>query len=169
MVVIITFRIDWYCGLVYIGQWQLEQTWQYTERRTERVGISALIGCTLRCLKWGFSKPPTLWIYKPVCPMCYLYLCYEATKPWRSVLDKRLCSELCRKFHTIYRTLGYIIMFTSDHQFSVTWARWIQSTRSNHISWRWILIQWNLPKPDPLYTGNLDKRKINFGTELFPM
>jgi hypothetical protein len=24
-------------------------------------------------------------------------------------------------------------------------------------------------KPDPLYTGNLDKRKINFGTELFPM
>ena len=33
----------------------------------------------------------------------------------------------------------------------------------------WIYIQWNLPKPDPLYTGNLDKRKINFGTELFPM
>jgi hypothetical protein len=27
----------------------------------------------------------------------------------------------------------------------------------------------NLPKPDPLYTGNLDKRKINFGMELFPM
>jgi len=36
----------------------------------------------------------------------------------------------------------------------------------------WLLdtyIQWNLPKPDLLYTGNLDKRKINFGTELFPM
>ena len=32
-----------------------------------------------------------------------------------------------------------------------------------------IIIQWNLPKPDPLYTGNLDKRKTNFGTELFPM
>jgi len=32
-----------------------------------------------------------------------------------------------------------------------------------------LIIQWNLPKPDPLYTGNLDKRKINFGTELFPM
>jgi len=31
------------------------------------------------------------------------------------------------------------------------------------------VVQWNLPKPDPLYTGNLDKRKINFGTELFPM
>ena len=31
-----------------------------------------------------------------------------------------------------------------------------------------LIIQWNLPKPDPLYTGNLDKRKINFGTELFP-
>jgi hypothetical protein len=27
----------------------------------------------------------------------------------------------------------------------------------------------NLPKPDPLYTGNQVKRKINFGTELFPM
>ena len=33
----------------------------------------------------------------------------------------------------------------------------------------YIYIQRNLPKPDPLYTGNLDKRKINFGTELFPM
>ena len=33
----------------------------------------------------------------------------------------------------------------------------------------YIYIEWNLPKPDPLYTGNLDKRKINFGTELFPM
>ena len=32
-----------------------------------------------------------------------------------------------------------------------------------------LLLQRNLPKPDPLYTGNLDKRKINSGTELFPM
>ena len=32
-----------------------------------------------------------------------------------------------------------------------------------------MIIQLNLPKTDPLYTGNLDKRKINFGTELFPM
>jgi len=31
------------------------------------------------------------------------------------------------------------------------------------------VIQQNLPKTDPLYTGNLDKRKINFGTEFFPM
>jgi hypothetical protein len=33
----------------------------------------------------------------------------------------------------------------------------------------YVYIQSNLPKTDPLYTGNLDKRKINFGTELFPM
>jgi len=59
-VAIISFGIDSYCGLVYIGQWQLELTRQYTEREAARAGIAASVGYTLSCLKWGFTKPPTL-------------------------------------------------------------------------------------------------------------
>ena len=54
--------------------------------------------------------------------------------------------KYCR-FHSIHSQFIYIYIYIYTHTHT----------------------QWNLPKPDPLYTGNLDNRKINFGTELFPM
>ena len=118
---VMMFGVDTYCGLVYIGQWQLERTWPYTERGTVRVDIAALIGYILSSVSCEFTKPPKLVLYKPVCSMLYCIYVTEDWNPWSKVfLDKMLSSQLVKRFHTQTRTLRHIIVFTTDNQLILT-------------------------------------------------
>jgi hypothetical protein len=72
----------------------------------------------------------------------------------------------------LYRVMSVFVVETSPWQNGEFLNRAAQTQKSfGEVPQRLFqdMVQWNLPKPDPLYTGNRDKRKINFGTELFPV
>ena len=91
--------------------------------------------------------------------LTFVLLCF-LRYPWAW----RLCVETCSSNLKLHTVCNPVMCFC--------WWVWLGvgiMGGVNEINPQVMLIQWNLPKPDPLYTGNLDKRKINFGTELFPM
>jgi hypothetical protein len=59
---------------------------------------------------------------------------------WGSVfLEKLIITQLVKKLPAFYGTLRYITVFTGARYWSLSWARWIQSTPSHPISLRSIL------------------------------
>jgi hypothetical protein len=60
--------------------------------------------------------------------------------PWSRVLVEKLTvTQLVKIFPTFYGTRRFIIVFTRARHWSLSWARWIQSAPSHHISLRFIL------------------------------
>jgi len=53
---------------------------------------------------------------------------------------KLIVTQLIKKFPTFYGTHKFITLFTRACLWSLSWARWIQSTPSHHISLRSILM-----------------------------
>jgi hypothetical protein len=60
--------------------------------------------------------------------------------PQQRVLEKLIVGQLVKKFPAFYRTQWPITNFTKAHQWTLTWDRQIQSTSSNLISLRPILL-----------------------------
>jgi hypothetical protein len=52
----------------------------------------------------------------------------------RIILEKLLVTLLVKRFPTFYGTWRFITIFTRAHHWSISWARWIQSTPSHQIS-----------------------------------
>jgi len=49
-------------------------------------------------------------------------------------------TQLIKKFPAFYNMWRFIAMFTRPHQWILSWARWIQFTFSDPISWRFISV-----------------------------
>jgi hypothetical protein len=62
------------------------------------------------------------------------------TNSWSEVLQKLTLPQHIKKSLTFYGTRRYITMFALACNVSLSWARWIQSTHSNHVSVRFTLI-----------------------------
>jgi hypothetical protein len=63
------------------------------------------------------------------------------------LLEKLIVTQLVKKFPTFYATQRFITVFTRAYHWSLSWARWIQSTPSHQISLRSILIHSNITLP----------------------
>jgi hypothetical protein len=69
-----------------------------------------------------------------------LYFSCELT-PWSRVpLEKPKVIQLVNKFPAFYGTRRFITVFTRACHWSLSWARWIQSTSSHTLSVRSIMI-----------------------------
>jgi hypothetical protein len=54
--------------------------------------------------------------------------------PWsRVLLEKLIATQLVKKLSAFYGTRMYITVFTIARRWTLSWARWIQSTPSRHI------------------------------------
>jgi hypothetical protein len=63
----------------------------------------------------------------------YIYNANIAT-PWSRVLHVKLTvTQLIKKFPTFYGTRKFIAVFTWAHHWSLSWARWFQSTPSHPV------------------------------------
>jgi hypothetical protein len=62
----------------------------------------------------------------------------------RFLLEKLIVTQLIKKFLTFYATRRFITVFTRASHWSISWARWIQSTPSHRISLRSKLISFHL-------------------------
>jgi hypothetical protein len=61
--------------------------------------------------------------------------------PWsRVLLQKLTVTQLVKKFPTFYGTRRIITVFIRSRHWSLSWARWIQSTTFHHVFVRFILI-----------------------------
>jgi hypothetical protein len=58
----------------------------------------------------------------------------------RDLLEKLIVTQLVKKFPAFYGTWRFITVFTRARHWSLSWARWIQSTHSHPTSLRSILI-----------------------------
>jgi hypothetical protein len=68
------------------------------------------------------------------------FLMYSLTPCSRFLVGKIVVSQLLIKFPVFCGTRGFIFVFTRASDFSLSWARWIQSTLSHPICLRYILI-----------------------------
>jgi hypothetical protein len=71
------------------------------------------------------------------------HLCghFNSLTAWsRVLLEKLIVTQLVKIYPSCYRTQRFITVFTRTRHWSTSWARWIQSTTSRHISLRSILI-----------------------------
>jgi len=50
------------------------------------------------------------------------------------LLEKLIDTQLAKKFPAFYETRRFITVFTTARHWSLSWARWIQSTPSHLIS-----------------------------------
>jgi hypothetical protein len=65
-----------------------------------------------------------------------------------------MLTQLLKKFPAFYGTKRFIAVFTRARHWSLSWARWIQSTSCHHISRRSILIIFPfMPRFKKLYKG----------------
>jgi hypothetical protein len=75
--------------------------------------------------------------------------------PWsRALLEKVTNAQLLKKFLAFFETRNFITVFTRAHHWYLSWARWIQSTPSQSISLKPILIlsyQLRLVLPNGLF------------------
>jgi hypothetical protein len=58
----------------------------------------------------------------------------------RALLESLTVTQLVNKFSALYRAIRFITVFTTGHHWSLSWARWTQSTPSYPVSLRRILI-----------------------------
>jgi hypothetical protein len=58
----------------------------------------------------------------------------------QSPVEKMIFSQLIKKFPALYGIRSFITVFTRARHWSLSWARWIQSTPSHRISSRSVLI-----------------------------
>jgi hypothetical protein len=58
----------------------------------------------------------------------------------QSPSSEAISPQLVTKFPAFYRTRRFIAVFTKTRRWTLSWARWIQSTPLYPISLRWILI-----------------------------
>jgi hypothetical protein len=62
---------------------------------------------------------------------CYPNILLQWTTPWVRVPEKLLFAQLVKKFTAPYGTLRFITIFKICQNWTVSWARWIQSTLTN--------------------------------------
>jgi hypothetical protein len=71
----------------------------------------------------------------------YFHLTHSLTHSWSwALLEKLPIVQLLKNFPEFYGTRRFITVFTRALHWSLSWARWIQSIPSHHISLRFILI-----------------------------
>jgi len=54
--------------------------------------------------------------------------------PWWKVLEKLTVTLLVKEYPAFYGTWRFNTVFTRAHQWSLSWARWLQSTPYDTIS-----------------------------------
>jgi len=64
----------------------------------------------------------------------------QLTLQSRVLLVKLTVTQLIKKFPALYGTRRFVTVFIGAHHWSLSRARWIQSTRSHHIPLKYILI-----------------------------
>jgi hypothetical protein len=65
----------------------------------------------------------------------------KPTPLFRVLLEKLTVAQLVNKFSAFYGTRMFITVFTRARHWSISWARWIQSSPSHAVSLRSILIK----------------------------
>jgi len=103
-----------------------------------------LLGMSLRA--WALSGNDPHWIYVLLfliylllaCNVImWLYLCIfsiDLTPQSRDLLEKLTVTELVKKFPAFYGTRWSTDVFTRPRHWTLSWARWIQSTSNHPIS-----------------------------------
>jgi len=68
-----------------------------------------------------------------------LHICPCKLTPWSIILlEKIIVTHPFKKFPALFGTWRFITVFTRVHHWSLSWARWIQSTPSHPLSLRFI-------------------------------